>query len=145
MTVGVPPPPRESWRPPRRVERVTGTPFGVVYLDVQPVTSGLAVGALAAGIASLIVSLLVICFGVAGAQGGWGGWAAGAFALLAGVAGGAGVILGELGRRQIRRTAPPPAVRFTGRGMALSGLICAAVGLVLTIIGFGTALLLQIS
>nr|MDT0661025.1 hypothetical protein [Micromonospora sp. DSM 115978] len=141
----VPPPPRESWRPPRRVERVDGTPFGVVYLDVPPLTSGLAVGALAAGIAALLVSVLVICFGVAGAQGGWGGWAAGAFALLGGIAGAAGLVLGEFGRRQIRRAAPPPAVRFTGRGLALSGLICAAVGLGLTALGLGVALLLQFS
>ncbi|RLP86355.1 hypothetical protein EAD89_21315, partial [Micromonospora sp. BL4] len=63
------------------MESVSGTPFGVVYLDVPPVTSGLAVGALVAGIASILVSLLVICFGALGANAG-GVWASGAFAVL---------------------------------------------------------------
>lgn len=122
-----------------------GTPFGLVYLDVPPVTSGLAVSALIAGIVSVLVAFLVACFGVAGAQAGWGGWAAGAFALLAGLSGVAAVLLGEIGRRQIRRPATPPQVRFTGRGMAMTGLVCGAVGLVGTVLAFVGALLLQVT
>lgn len=141
----VPPPPREAWRPPRRVEMVPGTPFAVVHLDVPPVISGQAVGSLVAGISSIIVALLVGCFGVTGADAGWGGWAAGAFAVLGVLTGAAGVVLGVLGRRQVRRTAPPPAVRFTGHGLAVAGLSCGAVGLGLTVAGFTVGLLLALS
>ena len=37
----VAPPTDDQRRPPKRVEAVPGTPFGVVHLDVAPVTSGL--------------------------------------------------------------------------------------------------------
>lgn len=136
-------PPREAWQRPRRVEPVAGTPFGMVHLEVPPITSGLAVGSLIAGIASVLVSLIVACFGLLGAADGWGAWAAGAFAVLGGLAGLAGVGLGELGRRQVRRAVAPPAVRFTGRGLAISGLISGGVGLALTVLAFLTALVLQ--
>ncbi|WP_320066604.1 hypothetical protein [Micromonospora sp. RTGN7] len=117
-----------------------GTPFGVVHLDVPPVTSGLAVGSLVAGIASVLISFLVICLGAtAGSQ---GAWAAGVFAVLGVLAGAAGVVTGLLGTRQIRRPAPPPAVRFTGRGLAVAGISCGAAGLVLSLLGLGLALLL---
>lgn len=106
--------------------------------------SGLAVGSLVAGIGSIVVALLVGCFGLAGADGGWGGWVAGAFAVLGTLFGLAGLALGVLGRRQAGRAAPPPAVRFTGRGLALAGLICGAVGLGLTVVAFAVALLLQL-
>ncbi|EEP71766.1 hypothetical protein MCAG_02093 [Micromonospora sp. ATCC 39149] len=139
----VPAPPRESARPPKRVDPVPGTPFGVVHLDVPPVTSGLAIGSLVAGVASTLVSLLVICLGaIAGTQ---GAWAAGVFTLLGLLAGTAAVVAGLLGRRQIRRPAPPPAVRFTGRGLAVAGISCGAAGLVLSLLGFGLALLLALS
>lgn len=140
-----PPPPREAWQRPTRVEAVPGTPFGMVFLDVPPVTSGLAVGSLVAGIVSVLVAFVVGCFGLLGAGDGWGAWAAGAFAVLAGLAGLAGVVLGELGRRQIRRSAPPPAIRFTGRKIALAGLICGGSGLVLTGLTFFMALVLQLT
>ncbi|HEX2772877.1 MAG TPA: phage holin family protein, partial [Micromonosporaceae bacterium] len=141
----VPPPPREAWHRPRRLDPVPGTPFGVLQLDVPPVTSGLAVGALVAGVASILLSLVVVCFGLAGAGAGWGPWAAGAFALLAVLVGGAGVVLGVLARRQIGRAKPPPAVRFTGKGPALAGLICAAVGLAGTLGAVALAVLLQLA
>lgn len=141
----VPPPPREAQRPPRRIEPVPGTTFGVAYLDVPPVTSGLAIGALVAGIASVLVSLLVGCFGVTGAQAGWGAWAAGAFAVLGGLLGLAGIGLGLAGLRQIRRSSPPPAIRFAGRGIALAGLSCGGAGLGLTVIALVVALVLQVS
>jgi len=126
------------------VEPVNGTPFAVVYLDVAPVTAGLAVGSLVAGIGSVMVAIAVGCFGLAGAQGGWGGWAAGAFAILAALLGTAGVVLGLLGQRQIRQAAPPPAVRFTGRGLAIAGMSCGGAGLAITGLAFALALLLQL-
>ena len=140
----MPPPPREALRAPRRVEAVPGTPFGLVHLDVPPVTSGPAVAALVTGIASIAVSLLVLCFGVVGARPGWGGWVAGAFAVLGGLLGGAAVLLGLFARRQIRRPAPPPGIRFTGGKLATAGLTCGAVGLGVTVLALGLALLLQI-
>jgi hypothetical protein len=140
---GVPPPPREAWVKPRRVEAVPGTSFALVHLDVPPVTSGLAVGALVAGIVSVLVSFVVGCFGLAGAQDGWGAWVAGAFALVACVTGAAGVVLGWLGMRQVRQAAAPPAIRFTGRGIAISGIACGATGLGLTVLGLAVALLVQ--
>lgn len=139
----VPPPPREAWRPPRRVAAVPGTPYGVVHLDVPPVVSGLAIGALVAGIGSVLVAFLVTCFGLAGAADGWGGWVAGAFTVLGVLLGVAGLALGLLGRRQIQRAAPPPAVRFAGGGLAIAGVSCGAVGLGLTLVAFAVAALLQ--
>jgi hypothetical protein len=139
-----PPPPRDAVRASRRVEPVLGTPFGLVYVEVPPVTSGTAVGALIAGIASVLVSLVVVCFGLLGAQDGWGAWAAGAFALLGAATGVTGLALGELSRRQIRRVAPPPGIRFTGHGMALAGLACGAAGLGITGLAFLMALVLQL-
>ncbi|SCL68298.1 hypothetical protein GA0070603_4717 [Micromonospora chersina] len=140
----VPPPPREAPRPPKRVDAVPGTPFGVVHLDVPPVTSGLAIGSLVIGIASILVSLLVLCFGVAGPNYG-GAWAAGAFTVLGAIAGTAAVVAGLLARRQIRRPAPPPAVRFTGRGLAVAGLSCGGVGLLVSLGGLALALVVQIT
>ena len=81
-----------------------GTPFGVVHLDVPAITSGPAVAALLAGIGSILVAFVVGCLGLAGAEPGWGGWVAGAFAVLAGLLGLAAVVLGEVGRRQVRRS-----------------------------------------
>lgn len=138
------PPPRDAWHRPRRVEPVPGTPFGLVHLEVPPVTSGLAVGSLVTGIASILVSLVVACFGLIGAGAGWGPWAAGAFALLAILLGGAGVVLGVLGRRQIRRTGPASAVRFTGNGLAVAGLICGGTGLALTAAALALAVLVAV-
>lgn len=141
----VPPPPPESWRRPRRVEAIPGTPFGVVHLDVPPVMSGLAVGSLVAGIGSILVALAVGCLGLTGAQAGWGAWAAGAFAILGGLFGAAAVVFGLLGQRQIRRVAPPAAIRFTGRGLAIAGLSCGGAGLLLTVLAFLVGLLLQLA
>jgi hypothetical protein len=122
---------------------VPGTPFGVVHLDVPPVTSGLAVGSLVAGIASILVSVLVICLGAAaGAQ---GPWAAGVFTVLGVLTGAGAVVAGLLGRRQIRRPAPPPAVRFAGRGLAVAGISCGATGLALSLFGLLLALLLALA
>ena len=145
---GVPPPPAEAVQRPRRVNAIPGTRFGVVTLDVPPATSGLAIGALVAGIAAILVSLVVVCFGLAGASDGWGVLAAGAFSVLGVVAGVGAVVLGIAGRRQIGRVhqlGPGSAMRFDGRGLATSGLICGLVGLAITLVGFVAALAVQLS
>ncbi|MFI7603983.1 hypothetical protein ACIBTV_02540 [Micromonospora sp. NPDC049366] len=126
------------------MEAVPGTPYGVVHLEVPPVTSGLAVGALVAGIASILVSVLVLCFGVTGS--GWTGvWAAGAFTVLGVLAGAGAVVAGLLARRQIRRPAAPPAVRFTGRGLAVAGMSCGGAGLAISLLGLALALLVALT
>ncbi|MFY1673337.1 hypothetical protein ACN27G_25780 [Plantactinospora sp. WMMB334] len=156
----VPAPPRESLRAPTRVAPVPGTPFGLVYLDVAPVTSGPAVTSLVAGSGSVLVAFVAGCLGLLGSPD-WGGWVAGAFAVLAGVLGLAGLLLGELGRRQTgparlpswfsRRAAgdtgpggAAPPVRFTGRGLAIAGITCSAVGLAVTVLALAVAVLLQL-
>ncbi|MEV4541859.1 hypothetical protein GA0070609_6660 [Micromonospora echinaurantiaca] len=121
-----------------------GTPFAVVHLDVPPVTSGLAVGSLVAGVAAILVSVLVFCFGATGASAG-GVWAAGAFTVLGVLAGAGAVVAGLLARRQIRRPAPPPGVRFTGRGLAVAGISCGGAGLGLSLLGLALAVLLSLS
>ncbi|MFI6260926.1 hypothetical protein [Micromonospora sp. NPDC051006] len=126
------------------MEPVPGTPYGVVHLDVPPVTSGLAVGALVVGIVSILVSVLVICFGVTGSS--WTGvWAAGAFTLLGSLTGAGAIVAGLLAMRQIRRPAPPPAVRFSGRGLAVAGVSCGGAGLLLSLLGLGLALLVSLA
>ncbi|MDG4821216.1 hypothetical protein O7635_05015 [Asanoa sp. WMMD1127] len=139
------PPPTDAQQRTRRVDAVPGTGFGVVHLEVPPATSGLAIGALITGVASIVVAFIVLCFGLVGSEAGWGAWAAGAFTVLAVVAGVAGVALGVLARRQIRRVGPAAAMRFQGRGLATSGFICGIVGLVIAVIAFFAALSLQIA
>ncbi len=138
-----PTPDEGQWRP-GRVDPVPGTDFGVVQLQIAPLTSGLAVGALMAGIAAVLVSLLVLCFGLVGSAEGWGAWVAGAFTVLGGLAGGAGVGLGMAGLRQIRRSGPAGRIQFTGRGIAIAGIACGATGLGISVLSFGLSLLLQL-
>ncbi|MFG3418214.1 hypothetical protein ACIBTZ_27105 [Micromonospora sp. NPDC049460] len=115
----------------------------MVHLDVPPVTSGLAVGSLVAGIVSILVALLVVCFGAVAGMG--GAWAAGAFTVLGVLSGAGAVVAGLFGLRQIRRAAPPPAVRFTGRGLAVAGVSCGGAGLLLSLLGLGLALLVALA
>ena len=82
---------------------MTGTPYGLAILGPPATTSGAAVGSLVCGIASVLVAMLVTCFGLAGAGDGWGLWVGGAFALLAGALGIAAVGLGIVGVRQTRQ------------------------------------------
>jgi hypothetical protein len=110
----------------------------VAVVGVAPTTSGRAVASLVAGVGSILVSLVVGCFGFLGGDGGWGPKVAGAFALLAVFAGGASVVLGQLAMREIRRR--PDAERPRGRGIALAGVICGATGIGLTALGFVLAL-----
>jgi hypothetical protein len=139
------PPPTDAQQRARRVDPGAGTAFGVVHLEVPPATSGLAIGALVAGVASIVVSLVVLCFGLVGAEAGWGAWAAGAFTVLAVAAGAAGVALGLLGRRQVRQVGPAASMRFQGQGLASAGFACGIVGLVIALIAFFAALALQVA
>lgn len=141
----VAPPPPEGRLSPRRVEQVPDSSFGLVHLEVPPVVSGLAVASLIAGVVSVLVSFAVGCLGAAGAGNGWGGWVAGAFTLLSGSFGVAGVALGLLGLRQVRHSPPPPAVRFTGRGVAIGGISCGAAGLAFTLLGLAVTMLLVLT
>lgn len=138
-----PPPPPEAWQRPARVEPVPGSPYGLAILAPPTATSGAAVGSLVAGIASLVVSLLGACLGLAGAPGGWGLWVNGAFAILAGwLAVGAG-LLGVVGIRQTRPPAAPGQTRPAGRGVAVAGVVCGAVALFLTLSGVAVTILAQ--
>ncbi len=139
-----PPPPSGRWQP-ERVEALPGTEFGRVQLRVEPITSGLAIGSLLAGIASILVSVLVLCFGVVGSTEGWGGWVSGAFALLSVVAGGGAVAVGLAARRQIRRSGQVGQVRFTGGGLAVAGVSCGATGAGIALISLVLSLVLQMS
>jgi hypothetical protein len=139
-----PPPPSGSWRP-ERVDMLPGTEFGLVQLRVDPITSGLAIGSLVAGIGAIVVSLLVLCFGLVGAQGGWGALVAGAFTLLSLVGGGGAVALGLTARRQIGRSGQTGQVRFTGRGFAVAGISCGATGAGIAAGSLALALVLQLS
>ncbi len=125
---------------PVDVQPVPGTSFGVAIVGVAPTTSGPATASLVAGVGSILVALVVGCFGALGATSGWGPTVAGAFAVLAGVVAVAALLLGRAGLRQIRRTAGWSAV--TGRGLAIAGIICGAMGLALTAAGFLSALAL---
>jgi hypothetical protein len=136
-----PTPTEGRWRP-GRVEPVAGTGFGVVHLQVAPLTSGLAVGSLMAGIAAVLVSFVVLCFGLVGASEGWGPWVAGAFTVLAGLAGAGGIGLGMVALRQIRSSGGPGAIRFTGRGVAIAGVSCGGAGLTISLLALATSLLL---
>ena len=138
-----PPPPAGRWQP-ERVEELPGTGFGLVHLRVVPITSGLAIGSLVAGIGAILVSLLVFCFGLAGAEDSWGGWVAGAFTLLSVTVGGGAAAVGAVARRQIRRAGEPGHVRFTGAGMAVAGIACGLAGAGIAVLALMLSLLIQL-
>jgi hypothetical protein len=125
---------------PVAVRPVDGTPFMVAIVGVPPTMSGPAVGSLVAGIGSILVSLVVGCFGVLGSGDGWGPMVAGAFAVLALLGGIASVLLGQAALRRRKRF--PEAERPRGRGLALAGIICGASGLLLTVLAFALAITL---
>jgi hypothetical protein len=122
-----------------------GTDFGLVQLRVEPITSGLAIGSLIAGIGSIVVSLLVLCFGLAGASEGWGGWVSGAFTLLSVAVGGGAVAIGAVSRRQVRRSGQTGQVRFTGAGLGMAGIVCGSVGAGIALLSLALTLVLQFS
>jgi hypothetical protein len=139
-----PPPAAGRWQP-ERIDPVPGTEFGLIQLRVEPLTSGLSIGSLIAGIAAILVSFLVLCFGLAGLEEGWGGWVSGAFALLSVVAGGGAVAVGLTARRQIRRSGRAGRARFTGTGVAVAGISCGAAGAGIALVSLVLALVLQVS
>jgi hypothetical protein len=112
---------------PVAVAQVADTPFAVALVEVRPTSSGPAAASLVAGIASVLVSLVVAWFVVVGAQSGWGAKVAGAFAVLATLLCAAAAWLAAAGLRRIRTGPAWGAVR--GRGVALAGLTCGIVGL----------------
>ncbi|GIF19472.1 hypothetical protein BJ973_006516 [Actinoplanes tereljensis] len=139
-----PPPPSGRWQP-ERIDAIPGTEFGLVQFKVVPVTSGLAIGSLIAGIGAVLVSLLVLCFGVSGASDGWGGLVAGAFTLPAVLGGGGAIVLGLVARRQIGRSGRTGQVRFSGGGVAVAGISCGAAGVGIALACLALALVLQMS
>jgi hypothetical protein len=139
-----PPPPSGRWQP-ARVDALPGTEFGLVQLRVEPITSGLAIGSLIAGIGAILVSLLVLCFGLWGSSGGWGSWVSGAFTLLSVAAGVGATAIGLVARRQIRRSGQVGQVRFTGGGLAIAGISCGAAVAGIALIALTLTLVLQIS
>ncbi|MCU7723222.1 hypothetical protein ODJ79_05825 [Actinoplanes sp. KI2] len=139
-----PPPPSGRWQP-ERVDQVPGTEFALVQLRVEPLTSGLAIGSLLAGIAAILVSMLVLCFGLLGAQDGWGAVVGGAFTLLSVIGGVGAIVVGLVARRQIRGSGGSGQVRFTGRGIAAAGISCGAVGAGIALAALALSLMLQLS
>ena len=119
-----------------RLQPVGGTPFAYAYVRVPPVTSGLAIGSLIAGIASIAVALGMVCLGLSGASDGWGALVAGAFAILSILLGAAAIAFGRSATRMIRRAAGATS----GSGMANAGMTCGWVGVGLSVIGFFGAL-----
>jgi hypothetical protein len=138
-----PPPPAGRWEP-ERIDPLPGTEFGLVHLRVVPITSGLAIGSLVAGIGAILVSTLVFCFGLTGSSAGWGGWVSGAFALLSVVIGGGAAAVGAVARRQIQQSGGPGRVRFIGGGMAVAGIACGSAGAGIALLGLVLALMLQL-
>ena len=118
-----------------------GSAYGVAIVGVAPTTSGPAVAGLVTGVGSILISLVVVCFGALGADGGWGPVVAGAFAVLAGLVGIASLVLGQLGYRQVRRSVDWGASK--GRGLAVAGMVCAGVGLAVTVAGVVMAVALE--
>ena len=127
------------------MDPVAGTEFGLVQLQVAPIASGLATGSLIAGVGSIGVSFLVLCFGLAGSSDNWGGLVAGAFAVLGVLVGGGAAALGAVALRQIRRSHRPGQIRFTGRGVAIAGISCGAAGLGISVLSLALAVVLQLS
>ncbi|MDP9799128.1 hypothetical protein J2S43_007640 [Catenuloplanes nepalensis] len=142
---GFPPPPREGWGNAERVEPVPETPFAVVHLEVPAVVSGLAIGSLVTGGVALLVSFAVACFGLLGAQSGWGGLVAGAFALLAVIAGVGAVVQGTGALRQVRRPAESSSIRFSGRGLAITGLSLGGGGAAVALLSLLIVVVLSLS
>ncbi len=141
---GPPPAPPQAGPPlagPVRIEPVEGTDFGLAYARVAPVRSGPAIGALIAGIGSILVSLVEICLGLAGSTRGWGALVSGAFAILSFLLGLGAAGLGTSARRAIKRAEGV----IDGGGIAFAGLVCGLTGMVLAVFGFASTLLATVA
>jgi hypothetical protein len=106
---------------------VPGTAFGVALVEVQSTTSGPAVASLVTGAISILLSLIVLYFASAD-----GPAVAGAFAILTLVVSAASVGLAAAGLYRIRRSAAWGTAR--GRGVAIVGMACGAVGFAGTVL-----------
>jgi hypothetical protein len=122
---------------PVAVRAIPNTPFAVAVVGVSPVVSGPSVASLVAGTGSIVVGLMVTLFAVAGAKDGWGPVVSGAFAILAGLMAVASIMLGLGGLRQVARASQ--AAKVSGRGLAITGMICAGVGLVTIVLSMAYA------
>lgn len=140
----VPPPPSAGWEL-ERVDAVGGTEFGLAQLRVPPITSGLAIGSLVAGIGTILVSFLAGCFGLVGAGEDWGAMVTGAFTLLCVLAGGGAISAGVIALRQIRRSGQTGQVRFTGRGLGIAGIVCGGIGAGIGLLALLLGLVVQTS
>jgi hypothetical protein len=109
------------------VAPVPGTAFGVALVEVRSTASGPAVASLVSGVISILLSLVVLYFASAD-----GPAVAGAFAILTLLVSAASVGLAGAGLRRIRRSAPWGAAR--GRGIAVAGMACGAVGFAGTVL-----------
>jgi hypothetical protein len=109
------------------VAPVPGTTFGVALVEVQSTASGPAVASLVTGVISILLSLVVLLFASTA-----GPAVAGAFAILTLLVGAASVGLAAAGLRRIRRSAAWGPAR--GRGVAIAGMACGAVGLAGTVL-----------
>jgi hypothetical protein len=125
---------------PVRFEGVPGEPFALAILPTPKVLSGTSVGALVAGIGSILVSGAVWCFGLAGASQGWGALVGGAFFVLAALLGLAAVGLGLVGLRGVKRDLTQVS---TGKGYAIAGISCGGFGVVSAVLGLGLAIILS--
>lgn len=132
----MPVPPGRPVAVPAYVEPIPGTDFGLAYAALPAVTSGQAVGALVAGIVAIMVSLVMICFGLIGASRGWGALVAGAFAILGALLSVAAITVARYAQRRIAASRGA----FQGTGMAVAGLVCGIVALALTVVGFAGTL-----
>lgn len=142
----VPAPPPEAARRPVRIEPAEGTPYGLAIYAAPAALSGPSVSALVAGIASILVSLVVGCFGMVslslaaeGQAAGGGAATAAAFTALTLFLGVAAIGLGLVGIRQTNPARRPPGTVVNGRGMAIAGLVCGATGVVLALCSLGLA------
>ncbi len=117
------------------MEPVPGTAFAVAYLPVPATVYGPAVGSLVTGIAAVLVGLFVACLGL----GTGSAVAAGAFTITTSLLGGAALVVGVLAMRQIKASAG----RFSGRGMAITGIVCGATGLGIGLLGLLLAVAVQ--
>lgn len=148
----LPPQPPQQWgyqapgpRPvtypaPVRVEPVPGENFGLAILPAPGLMSGPAVSSLVAGIAAVLVSLVVWCFGLAGASAGWGGLVSGAFVVLATLLGLAAVIVGLISLRETSPRASANNGPVKGRGLGITGMVCGGVAILVALLGLVVAI-----
>jgi hypothetical protein len=124
--------PDEGLLPPVATAEMPGTAYRLAIVGLPTSLSGPASASLPFGVASILVSFAVMLFALTGAQDGWGPAVSGAFAVLSVLAAIAALSLGQYGLSQVRRAYG----RVTGRGVAIAGIVCGLIGLILTVAAF---------